>query len=48
MFMLKILTHPFNKMVLEYAFDKLVEEVWSDQLVNVCTREMLHKQLRGW
>jgi len=27
--MLKILTYPVNKMILEYTFDKLVEEVQS-------------------
>jgi len=47
MFVLKILTHPINEVILEYTLDKLVEEVWSYQLVNICARKMFGERLTG-
>jgi len=47
MLMLKVLTHPLNKVVFEYAFDELVEEVWSYQFMDVCVGEMLGEWLGG-
>ena len=41
MFVLKVLARPINKVVFEYSLDKLVKEIRRDQLVNVCTREVL-------
>jgi hypothetical protein len=45
--MLKILTHPINKVIFEYTLDKLVEEVWGYQLVNIRTRKMFGEWLTG-
>ena len=40
MLFLKILLDPGDEVVLESTFDRLMEEVRSEQLVNICTREV--------
>ena len=45
MFMFKVLARPVNKMILEYSLDKLVKKIRGDQLMNICTGEVLRERL---
>jgi hypothetical protein len=41
----EVLTHPFNKVVLEGSFDELVQYVGGKELVNVGTRKVVGEGL---
>lgn len=43
---MKVDTHPFYKVVLEYPFDELVKKIWREQLVDIGTRKTVCKGLK--
>ena len=43
MYMVQILLHPFNEMVLECTFDDLMQKVWCNQFVDISTGEIIRK-----
>ena len=47
MFKFEVLTHPLDKVVLEYALNKLVKEIQGYQFINICAREVVRERLAG-
>ena len=45
MLVFKVLTHPLNKVVLEYPLDELVEQIGSNELVDIRVGEIFCERL---